>query len=153
MSEKLNNVNKLVNWLELYLKNRDIILKKLVSIEKDNNILKANFKDKEQFFYVYLNPNLIDIELIKKNKFSSLVLLNSEANFSFILTSWSKLISIPNLSIYFVNPLSETDKKWIIFPYTHHQISEEESLAQGLRSLFESVEVIDEESFLQRFTT
>jgi hypothetical protein len=63
------------------------------------------------------------------------------------LKNWSKLITIPKLSVYFVNPFSETDKRWIIFPYTHHQISEQESLSNGLRSLFESVDPIDEKTY------
>jgi hypothetical protein len=147
MDKKQELMNHLVNWFEIYLKNRDIILRKIVSIEKNDNIFKVVFKDKIQIFYIFLNHMDINLELIKKEKNPSIVLINSPGNFSYLIGSWSKLIIIPSLSIYFVNPFSETDKKWIIFPYTHHQITENESLVNGLRSLYESVEQIDEDKY------
>jgi hypothetical protein len=147
MTKNEHAIQKLTEWFEIYLKNRDIILKKLVSIEKKDNVLNVTFKDKVQTFFIYLNHSDIDLDIIKKEQNPSIVLLNSEKNLSYLLSEWSKLITMPKLSVYFVNPFSETDKKWIIFPYTHHQITEKESFANGLRSLFESVEVIDEESY------
>ena len=140
-------LKSLTEWFEIYIKHRDLILKKLVSIDIKENHLNITFKDKVQDCFVYLNAKNIDFEELKKYKNPCLVLLNSEGNFSHILTEWSKCITIPHLCIYFVNPFSELDKKWIVFPYTHHQISEEESLAKGLRALHESVEAIDEETY------
>ena len=51
-----------------------------------------------------------------------------------------KLSSLPMLSIYFVNPNSSTEKKWIIYPFTHSKITEHSALKLGLMTLFESVE-------------
>ena len=134
----------ILDWFETYLKNRDIMLKKIVKIEKSENRLKVTFRDKVQNFLVF--PEISKLpQLPKKNP--SLVLLNSEANLRFLVNNWPKLIDIKQISIYFVNPFSETDKKWVIFPHTHHQVSDSKSLELGLRSMFGQVEAITIEEY------
>jgi hypothetical protein len=44
--------------------------------------------------------------------------------------------------MYFVNPESATDKKWMIYPHTHHKISDPSSLKLGLESLFSTVQEV-----------
>ena len=48
--------------------------------------------------------------------------------------------TIPLLNMIFVNPFSQTDTKWIIYPFTHNRIADHDSLDVGLRSLAASVE-------------
>ncbi|MBS3098379.1 hypothetical protein J4209_06315 [Candidatus Woesearchaeota archaeon] len=78
-------------------------------------------------------------------KHISLVIFNSKNNFNAVVDNWKKFINFKYFNIYFVNPFSQLDKKWIIYPHTHNRICEESSLKLGLKSMFEMVEPIGEE--------
>ncbi|MBI2656251.1 hypothetical protein HYX03_00750, partial [Candidatus Woesearchaeota archaeon] len=77
---------------------------------------------------------------------------NSRENFNIFIKSWHRLISFKFLNIIFVNPFSETDKKWIVFPYTHQRVCDENYLENGLKSMFEMVEPIEEEQLIAKIT-
>ncbi len=139
----------LLDWTVKYIKNKDIISKKIEHIEngKDDFDLYVKYKDREQYFIII--PNIVDIDsIIKKinNNFHfSVVTLNSKENFGTIVKNWNRLISFKFLNIIFVNPFSELDKKWVVFPHTHHKICDEASLENGLKSMFSMVEPIEEQ--------
>ena len=38
------------------------------------------------------------------------------------------------LSIYFINPLSKTETRWILHPFTHNKVAEKESLITKMES-------------------
>ena len=144
----------LLEWAASFVKNKDVVAKKIEKIEYDKNgfDIYVKYKDKEHFFIIA--PNLEDIDsIIRKiniNLHFSIVTLNSRNNFDIFLNSWNKLVNFKLLSIIFANPFSETDRKWIIFPYTHHRICDESSLKTGLRSMFDMVEQIDEAKLLEK---
>ena len=80
------------------------------------------------------------------------ICLNSSENFSFLTKNWDKFTDLKKLAVYFVNPFSKTEKKWIIHPYTHSKITEKSSLKQGLKSMFDTVEttsILEIESILK----
>lgn len=139
----------LADWTLKYIKNKDIISKKIEHIEngKDGFDLYVKYKDREQYFIII--PNIVDIDsLIQKinNNFHfSIVTLNSKENFGTLVKNWNRLISFKFLSVIFVNPFSELDKKWVVFPHTHHKICDESSLENGLKSMFSMVEPIEEQ--------
>ncbi|MBI2656707.1 hypothetical protein HYX03_03135, partial [Candidatus Woesearchaeota archaeon] len=116
----------LVGWTIGFIKNKDIISKKIERIEngKDGFDLYVKYKDREQYFII--SPNIADIDAIiqrlNNNSYFSIVTLNSRENFNIFIKSWHRLISFKFLNIIFVNPFSETDKKWIVFPYTHQRV-------------------------------
>ena len=92
------------------------------------------------------------IQKINVNIYFSIVTLNSKENFGAMLKNWNKLIDFKFLNIIFINPFSETDKKWIVFPCTHNKICDESSLESGLKSIFETVEIIDEQELADKLT-
>ena len=132
-----------------FIKNKDVVAKKIEKIEngKDGFELYVKYKDREQFFIIAPNVKNIDslIQKMNNNSYFSIVTLNSKENFNIILKNWSKLISFKFLNIIFINPFSNADKKWIIFPHTHHKICDESSLETGLNSMFSMVEPIEDE--------
>ena len=144
----------LLDWTISFVKNKDIMSKKIEKIEneKDGFDLYVKYNDKEQ--YLIIVPVIKDIDSVMQrlgnNAYFSIVTLNSKENLGIILKSWNKLISFKFLSIIFVNPFSELDKKWIVFPYTHNKISDESSLESGLKSMFEMVEPIEEQQLAAR---
>ena len=155
MENKLHSF--LVDWTINFIKNKDIVAKKIEQIEngKDNFDLYVKYKDREQYFII--TPNIFDIDAIiqriNNTDYFSIVTLNSKENFDNILKNWSKLINFKFLNIIFVNPFSELDKKWIIFPHTHDKISDESSLKSGLKSMFDMVEPIEEQQLIAKITS
>ncbi|MBW2975382.1 hypothetical protein KY366_06705 [Candidatus Woesearchaeota archaeon] len=147
MQDKTNSY--LTEWTINFLKNRDLMLKNIELIEKDKDgfDVYVKFKDKEQFFIS--RPIIGDIDDILP-KFDEqghfgLVVFNTLSNFNSLVKNWGKLIKFKHLWIYFVNPLSKLDKRWVVCPCTHNNICDTSALEKGLRSMFETVEAITEE--------
>ena len=135
----------LLEWTLHYLKNRDLISKKIESIEKGKDKFDAfvKYKDKDQ--YLSIIPQIKDLnflERLDKEKNHLISVFNTKENLSKIVDNWHKLIDFKLLCILFVNPWSSYDKRWIIYPYTHHRIADESSLKAGLKSMFETVEPV-----------
>ena len=155
MENKLHSF--LVDWAINFVKNKDIVARKLEKIENEKNgfDLYVKYKDREQFFIIAPRIEEIDSILQKTNNDSyfSIVTLNSKENFDAMLRNWNKLVSFKFLNIIFVNPFSELDKKWIVFPYTHQRICDESSLKNGLKSMFEMVEPIEEGQLIAKINS
>jgi len=147
----MNDVSSfLAEWTVSYLKNKDILAKRIESIEKDKNGFNiiVNYSDRINFFVIM--PIINDITgLIKKmndkEAHYGLVTLNNRLNLDFLVKNWNALSEFRNLCIYFVNPFSQLDKKWLVFPYTHSRVCDESLLASGLKAIFDTVEPITEE--------
>ena len=145
----------LKDWIITYLKNRDLMFRKIESVEQNKGGFDfcIKFKDKEQFFIV--QPVMDDISSLL-SKFNSehhfgIAAFNTHENFDFLVRNWGKFAEIKNLSIYFINPFSNLDKKWIIHPYTHNNICEKSALAKGLRAMFDTVEPLTGQQIKDRF--
>lgn len=155
MKDKLYSF--LVEWAMQFIKNKDLISKKIEKIEngKDGFDIYVKYRDREQYFIIA--PSIADIDLIierlNNNFYFSIVTLNSRGNFEIILKNWNKLVNFKFLNIIFVNPFSELDKRWVVFPHTHHKICDESSLENGLRAMFEMVEPIEEQQLIAKITS
>lgn len=131
----------LKEWLILFIKHKDIFYKKIVNISEKGNIVVV--EQKENTLYYAILPHINDINNLLEeyvDKQICIVTYNTKPNLNVIIKDWQKFSKLPMLSIYFVNPNSSTDKKWIISPFTHSKITESSSLKLGLQTLFESVE-------------
>ena len=146
----------LVEWTINFVKNKDILTKKIEKIEngKEGFDLYVKYKDREQYFIII--PNIADIDSIiqklNNNFYFSIVTLNSKNNFDMTLKNWDKLTHFKFLNIIFVNPFSEQDKKWIIFPHTHQKVCDEKYLETGLKSMFSMVDQIEESQLVAKIT-
>jgi hypothetical protein len=144
-----DNINKcLEDWITNFLKNKDIIKREIQNIEKQEGKIIITYTTKKQICLIVPfieNFGFILKEISNKEYYFSLIVFNTQENFDIIVSNWNKLTDKPKLSIYFVNPFSKTDKKWIIFPCTHNLISDKSALKVGLLSLFNTVEVLTEE--------
>lgn len=146
----------LLEWAITFVRNKDIVNKKIISVEngKDGFDLYVKYKDKEQYFIIM--PVIADIDSIiqklSNNAHFSIVTLNSKENLDVIIKNWKKLVDFKFLSIIFTNPFSQLDKKWIVFPHTHDKICEASSLEAGLKSMFDMVEPIEEWQLVAKIT-
>lgn len=144
----------LIDWTINFIKNKDIVSKKIEKIEngKDGFDLYVKSRDREQYFIIAPSISNMDsiIQKISNDAHFSIVTLNSRENFNTVIKSWPKLINFKFFNVIFVNPFSEFDKKWIIFPHTHHKICDESSLENGLKSMFGMVEPISAEQLMEK---
>lgn len=154
MEDKLHSF--MIDWAIQFVKNKDVVAKKIEKIEngKEGFDLYVKYKDREQYFIIV--PDIADINAIIKrinnNSYFSLVTLNSRQNFEAVVKNWSSLTSFKFLNVIFINPFSGLDKKWIVFPHTHHKVCDENSLETGLKSMFSMVEPIEEEQLAAKIT-
>ena len=140
----------LIEWIIKHLEHRDIILKKIETIEKNKSgfDVYVKSKDKEQFIVcVPLIENIKEVlsKFEDKQKNYTIITFNNSKNFKALVENWGKLIEFKFLNIFFINPFSDLDKKWIIYPHTHNEICDKDSLQRGLKSMFGMVDPIIEQ--------
>jgi hypothetical protein len=137
----------LLDWFVRYMKNRDIAFRRIANISEEGNKVFIEQKDGKKTYYI-VEPFPEDytkaLETVKEDS-KGLVVYNSSRNFELLLSGWKKIAEIKSLTIYFVNPFSKTDKRWIITPHTHNLISDSASLKLGLKAMYDMVEPITPE--------
>ena len=156
MAKKEGAVAFLREWTVHYVKNKDILTRKIESItEQGEDSILVKAKDREQLYLI--RPFVKDMQGalagLKKENSVNIVLCNTPDNFNAMLKAWESLIAFPKLTIIFVNPFSQLDTKWVLIPHTHDLISERESLKLGLKTMFEMVEPTNEEEFARRIAS
>ena len=134
-------MENLKQWTVEFIKQKDLIQKSIVDI-KENDVIHVKFKDKEQ---VYVVQSEIDgfqeaIDYSEKDTWVVMVCYNTKQNFDKLIKNWENLVKFRKLSVMFVNPKSNKDKKWIIYPSTHNSICDPSSLKTGLESMFAMVD-------------
>lgn len=149
MPEKKDVIIKFIKeWTIGYVKHRDILTKNIIDIKEEPDRVIVKFKEKEQVFLI--RPTINDSVIKEVNKNISIVMLNSKENLDFLMNKWNKLIKFEKLTLFFINPFSEPDKKWFISPYIHNKICDEDSLRLGLKTMFETVEAITEKDIIKK---
>jgi len=113
----------------------------------------VTFKDKKQAFMVKPQISSFEELIAKINETDNfgVVMLNTSKNFEIMAENWDKLIKFRSLTLYFVNPFSELDKKWVINPYVHSRICDENSLKIGLKSMFDMVDPLTDQEIEAKF--
>ncbi|MEM4267818.1 MAG: hypothetical protein QXK37_03210 [Candidatus Woesearchaeota archaeon] len=139
----------LMEWTKALVQHMDAFEKSIVEMKKDGKRLYVTHKKKEQIFLMLpeLDNHLSDVLEHAKNKetFISIVTLNTKDNLDKLVKCWAKLSEYPRIKIFFINPYSETERKWVICPFSHSRISDDNNIKAGLLSLFQTVEPVTED--------
>lgn len=128
--------DKLSEWVEVFLKNRDVFNRVITGFENVNGdiLVKRTTGD----LFVFVRPELDSVDDVSSRDGPSvLALLNTKGNLDFVIKNWDVLSKKKELCIYFVNPMA--NDKWLLFPHTHNQITEKSALRKGLESMFSMV--------------
>ena len=139
----------LKDWVLRYIKNKDIMTKKIVSVDEFDDGFHILKKNNEQKFFII--PFLKDVNevvtRIKEYEYGrTVVCFHTKENYGFLIKNWGVFVDLGrNFTIYFVNPFSKTERVLSLSPYTHHLISDKDSLKQGLMTMSENVEFTTEE--------
>jgi len=126
----------LKEWTINFFKHKDLTQRKLERVEDTGENIIFHCKDKKITYLVrekLEDKIILDIEKLDQK---SVVSLNSEENFNFLVKHWGKLSKIKNLTMIFVN--MKTDDKWLINPYLHSMIADPSTVKTGLRTMFDT---------------
>jgi hypothetical protein len=142
-----SDVETLKSWITEYMKHKDIFQKSIKEIKQGERDIQIEYKGKRQI--VLIEPCLENMDAvcdtINKNSVV-LAAFNTRQNLNKVIDYWNKLSIATKLHIYFVNPQSQTEKRWIISPYTHNMVSNRSSLKSGLMSLFSTVDPVKDKA-------
>jgi len=137
--EMQNAIEFLKEWTELYFRNKDMMQKQLKRVIQNTDSVVLGYIDKK--VQVLVMPNLDSLTDLYRHAIDDplvVVTFNTRENLDGVIAQWQKLITYVHLQIYFVNPWV-SENKWIIDPYVHSKIADEDALKQGLESLFMGV--------------
>ncbi len=75
----------MIEWFEIYIRHKDMLTKKIETIDKHEDKLIVTYKDKTQVFYIF--PDLVDFDenLLKDVENPSIVMINSEDNLKYLI--------------------------------------------------------------------
>jgi hypothetical protein len=129
----------LKKWSLEYIKHKDAFLKQIQQIDEKPDGYHIRFKAKEES--IICNEDLGSaLARVGEAKHASIYCVNTRSNFEILTTRWHTLATNEGLTIFFINPDSQTETKWVIRPHLHNRIADEESLKTGLRAMFDTVE-------------
>ncbi|MBW2970745.1 hypothetical protein KY320_01140 [Candidatus Woesearchaeota archaeon] len=132
---------EILDWAYEYLKNRDLVFRRIEDIKLEPHRLLVKYKD-EHIEVVVAMTDLSELKLEKLDTEMSVFVPNKRQNLDFLIKRWSEFAALPNLKFVFFNPGSLLEKRWIIKPYVHNKICDSQSLKQGLVAMFEGVDAL-----------
>jgi len=129
-------MSDLKEWIIRHLKNKDLVKKTILEITDDpDNTWDALIKRTSGMQYLKIATTLT---LPQAEANIILVTTNTLENLNSLIKDWKLYAAKQHLWIYFVNP--QTEKFWALNPYTHDRISDKESLALGLKTMFDAAQ-------------
>ena len=129
----------LTEWFVNFMKYKDSMKKEIINIETKENVVFVKYKDRDEKYLVV--DKLKDINIKGLKEFNGLVTSNRKKNLDFLIDKWDNFV-INNFVIHFINPNSNTDKRWSIFPKIHDFIVDRKNLRKSLEVLFSNVEPV-----------
>lgn len=123
---------KIKEWCVHYIKARDAMTRKLVSIDEKNDKIIAHYKDKEVTFL----PTET-LPSVAPSGTATIVCLQNEKNFDILINRFEDYAKNQDLTVMFLNPT--LNEKWVLKPAVHAAVADNESLKTGLRAMFDTV--------------
>ncbi|MCF7798693.1 hypothetical protein K9M74_02215 [Candidatus Woesearchaeota archaeon] len=113
--------------------------KQIVNMQETNEELIITEKKEQKTYFVA--ETLQELLNKKAKQKTYLVCLNSKENIKTLIKNWNILIKRKEVTILFAHP--ENNEVWLINPTTHHNITEKESLEEGITALHTSISTIN----------
>lgn len=139
---------QLLQWTETFVRNKDLVQRKLEECRAEENKLICHHKDKDTVIWLiipFLEKHDELLKELERYEHCALVCYNTKHNFDYLVEHWDAFVNFKrNFHIYFVNPFSQTEKRWTVYPQTHHFLSGGKKIEKSLKSLFSTVEPITE---------
>lgn len=143
----------LKQWALLYVRHRDIPVKKIADIkDADYGFVIANNDGTAASCVVQpslkgVSSQFVSATAAAGRKNTLIITLSNEENIKAVYSMWDALAANPSLLIVFANPFSTQEEKWVLKPFLHNRVCDRASLLQGLKAMAELVDPIGEETF------
>ena len=128
----------LLQWMERYLRNKDLVHKRIKTLEVQGDTLTVAYADHtHQFRILTTLPAAQEATApLTDAAHCSIVTYHTMENFNALIRDWEHYAKFKrHFSLYFVNPFSRQDKLWVLYPASHHAISEDSNRKAGLNSI------------------
>ncbi len=136
----------LLAWLEEFLKNRDLVHKRIARMERSGKELHVERKDGTCI--VYIPAPVLDVrDLAKAARHHpvGIVTFNTSANVAFLKRRWEAVVDLGrHTQVIFINPVSAQETRWIIFPATQAMLTKGKTLLAGIDAIRATVDEIAE---------
>lgn len=133
----------LVQWVMEYVKHKDIYTKSIQKIDVQGSVVQVTYAHKIHGYCALPDwdaSSLTEFLKAHADDYTSLVTLNTRSNLDELIQQWKDIVPFERFNVFFVNPFSTSDKRWIISPFVHNKICDESALKQGLGSMFMGVD-------------
>lgn len=133
---------ELKEWTKYYIKFKDAMKKRIKEIHEKEYGYVVEEKNGNKTYYVinHIQEGIAHLDNLKGEKIY-FVTPNTKTNIKETITQWKQLCEHKELTIIYANP--KANESWLLHPHTHANVSEQESLAQGLQTLYESISSAD----------
>ncbi|HLD87478.1 MAG TPA: hypothetical protein VJB12_05445 [Candidatus Nanoarchaeia archaeon] len=141
------------DWIFSFLKSRDAFFRKIATIDSKEDGIHIRYKDGKEQKAIALPDFSRAQEIlrgVREDQPFMIVALNNRKNREALASLWRFFASFKGLTLYFINPYSAQEKKWVIMPHVHNKVCDQSSLMQGFASLSELVDDISEEQLAAR---
>ncbi|MBI2575033.1 hypothetical protein HYV82_04055 [Candidatus Woesearchaeota archaeon] len=130
----------LTEWAKNYIRHKDIVLKRIVSMEEKGGRITVRYKDRTASY----EPMASMKDFEKASNEATIITFNTQDNLQQLLKGWARLVA-KKLVVVMINPLSKLDNKWVIAAHIHDRICDKASFKQGMQTMFETVEPLSSE--------
>ncbi|HIH24476.1 TPA: hypothetical protein HA251_05560 [Candidatus Woesearchaeota archaeon] len=122
-------------WTIVYVRHRDLIARKLQTVDEKDDCVIFTFKDYELVAYPMEQLSLPP-HAGKTGGKTLITTHQTKANVDALIKGWKSFAAVKDLTVIFVN--LSTNEKWLIHPHTHAQIADT-NLEGGIRSIADGV--------------
>ena len=128
----------LYDWTKHYIVFKDLMKKQIVKKTFLETSIIVEEKKEQKIYLVMevLEEALPSLKKIKKEYKYYITTINNMNNCNSLINKWEEFSKHKNLTILFVDV--QENEKWIIHPATHHSISEEKILKEGILSMYQA---------------
>ena len=130
---------ELLEWTLHDIENMNIFKRDILSKEVEGKNIICESKTKGKITYL-VEEKLKNLKDVPEGNVV-IVCFNSKENIDFLAKEWASFSGKSGLKIVFSNP--DMNCKWTILPKVHDMIADRATLKIGLRSLGESVPLVD----------
>lgn len=133
----------LAHWMERYLKNKDLIHKRIKSLTAAGDCITVTQEDRTLVYRILPELGAAQEALAPLTPVNhcAIITYQTPENFDALIRDWNAYANFKrHFAIYFVNPFSKQDKLWVIYPSSHNAVTEAAALKPGLVSIASSVE-------------
>ncbi len=127
----------LKTWCIHYIRSRDAMERKLVSIDEQGDKVVATYKNR---VVTFVPQDVLSVDAAKLSGIVTVVCLQTIKNFQTLVSGFGEFAKNDQLTVIFLNPA--VGDKWVVKPSVHAAVADKSNLKAGLQSLYDMVPAV-----------